>query len=232
MSLTLKNLNPKQILKDVVGLDNNVNDMLRSIEWDKKYQWRIKFVPWGNSIGNIALSALNIPPQFLSFFPVSDIDVDLATVTTHTQEYFMSNIKVPLGTQSRSIRMTFYDDVNATLRLWFENWMNVDILNCGLFTSCLYDSHKRQKGFGNVQPVRKIMVEKLNEEMTTLFFNFYDVFVEDSFSWNGSNDSAPQMYTVSFVIVKDYNFRPTVGLAAIDTGFSDLSQIVSKKIFK
>lgn len=231
MSLTLKNINPIERGKAALGFSAAVNELLRTIEWDKKYLWRIKFIPWGSSLTDVALGALNIPPMFLDGFPAIDIDVGKAVLNAWEKEVYMSGVKIPLNTSVREIKITFLDDVNGALEKWISDWINVDILNCGRFTSCLYDSHQRCQGFGKVQPLRKLMVERLNEQGNFAFANFYDVFPVGELSWNGAYTSESQSYSMGFVIVKDYSTKPTTGLAALDAGVSDITNLVSNSIF-
>lgn len=227
MSLTLKSINFLDVAKEAVNLGENTNDLLRSIDWDKKYLWKVKFLPALDSFAN----AFNIPPLFAGFFPVIDVDVDLATVQSHQVDYGVSTLKIPHRGGVKTLRLTVNDDINGSLYQWFRDWIDVDILNCGRFISCLNDEHSRVKGNGSVQPRRKILIERLNSEGNTIKTETYDIVIDETFSWNGSQASEAQMYTVSFYIVKDWNTRLSTGIAAIDAGFSDLSNLVSNSIF-
>lgn len=223
--MIFENLKIGSQLKEFAGINKETNDLIRSIEFDKKYLWRVKFLP------EISLNALNVPPYFIGFFPVQEITIDQAMLNSGEENFYLSALKFPKNTSPKSIKISFLDDDKASMNKWFTDWIELDILNCGRFISCIFDKHKRVKGFGNVQPLRKIMVEKLDVEGNPIYASMYDVVPASNFVWGGNQESALQSYDMELTIIKDYNTRPTTGLAAADAGIADITSKISKSIF-
>ena len=227
---TIKKLNP---VKSINGIDNIGNALkgglthLSSIEFSKKYLWRVRFWPYLSHI---------VPVDFVNDFPLVDFDLDEANLETYSREFFMSNYKIPLKSKEQMLKLTFYDNLDNALFEWFKDWINIDILNNGNFISCIDDSHARKgvwsngtPAIGNVEPVRKIIVDKLYEDLTVQSTQIFTIFPEGDLVFNGSSESGANVYSINFVIIDDgkktvggisQNIINTVGSNILDIGLS------------
>lgn len=197
MPFGLPNLEQK-ISKLIEG--NSGITAIREIEWDRKYLWLVQFIDAG------------LPEPFDGMFPASAVSFQLANLESDSFRFGQSELMLPVRAGSaKQISLTFYDDIDRTLSRWCTDWINLDILNNGQFVSCLKDSHKvvTEDSFGNsqrpVQPVKKLkisLVDGYRKELKETSWLF-DVYITGEIEWSGSQDSAPQEYTVNLVIVGD-----------------------------
>lgn len=223
---TIKKLNP---VKQVNISDNTFTrgiNHLSNLEVSKKYLWNIRFLP---NLTHI------VPIDFIESFPVIDFDLEEANLDTLSREIFMSTYKVPLRSKERTLKLTFFDNSYNAVFDWFKDWINVDILNNGDFISCINDNHARvglwSNGlpvYGSVEPTRKIIIEKLGNDQSSISTQVLTIFPEGDIVFNGSSESGLNVYTMNFVIVDDGMSTTKQGVSEnlIATGVSNITDSI------
>ena len=173
---------------------------VREIEFDRKYLWLIDF------------EDANLPEPFDSLFPASSFDGVFSSIESDTFRFGQNELALPTRAgQHTTINVTFYDDINRTLYKWITDWINVDLLNRGNFVSGLKDSHQvvgedgqpSTDSFGKkraVKPLRLMKVSLLDGYRKSTDTKGYYVYPTGEIQFGGSHDSAPQEYTVTFVV--------------------------------
>ena len=205
---------------------------IRAVEWDKNFLWTLDFVQGGNSIAP--------PKPFNAFFPASDITIGLANIQSDERDFGQTSFKFPKRTQALNVSITFYDDEKRTLQTWFQDWMNIDILNNGDFISGMDDSHAingslKTKGDdrSRVYPTREIRIVQLDAYRKSVIPYHYRVYPEGDFQFTGSQGSQGTQYTLDFVIVEDIAKKASskqgeAGLFGVT--FTDVKQLLGRFI--
>jgi len=168
-----------------LGLDEFGIGQLRSIEFGKKYLWDIRF----NTDDLPERINHNLPKKFQGFFPASDVEENRANLENFSFEVFMNSYQVPRKSQAKEITITFFDDIKNGLLQWFDDWINVHILNNGQFLSPLEDC------------VRLVDIRKLNNRREIQTRNSYWVIPQGPVTYAGTSSSEAQSYSLSFVVV-------------------------------
>lgn len=194
-------------MESVLGLDKSGIGQLRSVEYAKKYLWEVSF-------GGKGPDSLPPPAPFAEFFPAIDVDMDEATLNPYQYDQYMSQYEVPHTSEARSITITFNDNDDNALFRWISDWINIDILNHGHFISALLDDHRvvssrdpdspGTDSFGDVRgvmPLRKMKLSLLSPGRSKVLTRSFLVFPKGKLVFNGSQQSAAQTYTITFVIV-------------------------------
>jgi hypothetical protein len=170
---------------------------LRSVEWDKKYLWVVDF------------KGSYIPPApFDKFFPANSITAPFSYLESETLDLPQTTMHYPKRQHETDLQITFYDDEQRTLLRWLTDWQKLDILNYGNFVSGLGDSHQvvGSDSFGNgtrsVAPVRQVRFALIDAYRDEVLVKNYWVYPDGDISYLGGQESAAQMYTVNFKIVK------------------------------
>jgi hypothetical protein len=200
-------LRADKLLESTLGFDKSGIGQLRSVEYSKKYLWEVSFGGRGND-------ALPPPAPFADFFPAIDVDMDEAILDSYNYEQYMSTYEIPYKTQAKGINITFNDNEDNAIFKWMSDWINVDILNHGHFISAILDDHmivdKKNPNalgvdsFGNsraVKPLRKMSLSLLSSGRSKVLTRNFLVFPKGKLSFNGSQASAAQTYSMSFVVV-------------------------------
>lgn len=149
---------------------------MRNIEFGKSYLWDIRFP--------------DVPAPFNEWFPATEVEDDVASIESFEVEAFDTTIKVPQKTSSKSLRITFVDDVNLTLLKFFKSWMKNEILNenqTTRYTSTLEES------------VKRIIIQKLDAAKNPVSEITYWVYPEEQLTFSGDSESGSRIYTMSFV---------------------------------
>lgn len=149
-------------------------DQLRQIEWGKTYLWDLKFP--------------DAPTPFSEWFPATDVEENLLTLTGHTFEAFLSTYSVPKSTTEFDLKITFVDDINHTLSSWFTDWVNSGILNGGSHISTLEES------------VKIVYLAKLNLDKSPIKFSSYLVYPEGELYFVGNSESNLPTYNIELKI--------------------------------
>jgi hypothetical protein len=200
-------LRADKLLESTLGFDKSGIGQLRSVEYSKKYLWEVSFGGRGDD-------TLPPPAPFADFFPAIDLDMDEAILQEYGYEQYMSTYNVPHKTQAKEISLTFNDNDDNALFKWMSDWINIDILNHGHFISAILDDHiivdKKNPNavsvdsFGNsrkVKPLRKMSVSLLSSGRSKVLTRNFLVFPKGKLAFNGSQASAAQTYSMSFVVV-------------------------------
>ena len=155
--------------------------MLQNIEqvrgvgdWARAYLWDTQFP--------------DAPVPFNEWFPANDLEEQLAVIENHTMEFFQSTYEIPRASQARRITLTFYDNATHALENWFKDWIRNGIFNGGTAVTPLEGC------------VRDLRVRKLTPKKETLQLTTYSIFPTGDFSYRGSSDSAPLIFSLGFVI--------------------------------
>ena len=161
--------------------------MLRKVEWSKSYLWDVLLDGSNNG-------SPSPPAPFDDWFPAVDITENSANLDSHIQEAYMTILKFPLKSNTRSINLTFVDDINNTLYNYFKTWINRDILNLNsrnFHVSVLEDA------------ARIIHIQKLgaDRQLLTGQLTSYLVYPEGSLNFTGSSESTLHTYQVELVVV-------------------------------
>ncbi len=198
---SIKKISSITSVTDALNLLQGGVTLLSNMDFSKKYLWDIKFLD---------ILSHKLPSDFLKSFPIVDFDLEDAKLDTFSREFFMSTYKVPLKTSERTLKLTFYDNVNNDLFHWFKDWINIDILNNGNFISCINDRHSRKGTWSNgktvsgkVEPIRKITISKLANNLKPITTQTLVIFPEGELVYNGASESNVNIYTMNFVIVDD-----------------------------
>ncbi len=155
-------------------------DQLRAndLEWGRTYLWDCWFP--------------NAPAPFNQWFPATEVEEGIATLTPHEFEGYLGSFKVPKSTTDQGLRLTFADDVNCTLCEWISYWINEWIFNGVSGTKsrvrCLEDS------------VRQVHIMKLDLQRNPVKTSYYAVFPTGSVNFVGNSESGLPSYAVEFVI--------------------------------
>lgn len=189
---------------------------LRSIEWDKNFLWTIDFPDY------------TPPAPFDSFFPASEVSIPMGIIRDDIITFGQSEIRFPVGSQSRELSITFYDDEQRTLLRWMKDWMNLDILNNGQFLSALEDTHLtvevdsitgKKRPVKPVRTIRLSLLEAFRKEVVSYSFG---VFPTGEITYSGGQGSEATTYTMQFVIAEDLNRKAKVDSG--DGGFATIAK--------
>ena len=154
-------------------------ESLRSVEWSNPILWDFMFL---NTAGEYLA-------PFDEWFPSPDIEVDEASLESHTIQGAMRQYKIPIGFGLRTIKLTFFDDANHTLKNFFSVWINTEIGNEELFVSTLESA------------VKQCVVRKFSPDGTIIENSVYYVYPEGTLMWHGESDpKGPHTYVVTLII--------------------------------
>lgn len=198
---------------------------IRSVEFEKRFLWTVDFIGGGDSY--------SAPEPFDKLFPASNVDFNLATLTSHEFDQGQSVVKFPRRGGLKNMSVTFYDNEKRALLNWFRDWIELDILNNGEYMSGLLDSHALVTGsdsFGvarRVYPIRQIRVALLDSWKNEVQTLDYMVYPEQDLNWSGAQDSEASTYTINFAIVEDLGAkRPS----SAGFSFQDVKSLIGRFI--
>lgn len=153
-------------------------EQMRSVDWATGIYWDIRFV--------------NAPAPFDQWFPAVDVEENIATLSNHTYEFYMSSFEFPLTSAIFDLQITFIDDVKHTVHEWIADWINNQILNNdkanGPYLSSLRES------------VQHVEVVRLDADKKVLRSSAYWVTPEGSLNWQGASAPDPSTNTMRFPI--------------------------------
>lgn len=177
--------NLTKLVDNALGLNDVGIGRLRSTEWAKKYLWELKFV---NAISNDQVQNPTPNSPFDEWFPAIDIEENVANLETLTKDVYGTNFSIPLKGSLKTMKITFLDDINHTVFNFMRNWINVEILNNGLYTSTLEKS------------IKAVQVNQLNNARGMVESTTYAIFPQGSLTRVGSSSSDGQAYSMDFTI--------------------------------
>lgn len=200
-----------KLVESTLGLDKTGIGQLRSVDYAKKYLWEVSFAGAGDE-------TLAPPAPFSDFFPAVDITFDEAALEVYGFEQYMGTYEIPLKTNVRDLSLTFNDSSDNTLFKWLSDWINIDIQNHGHFMSAVQDDHfivsnkdpnaQGTDSFGitrRVVPLRKMRLKLLSPGKSAVLTRTLLVFPKGKLQYNGTQQSAAQMYSMNFSIVDILN---------------------------
>jgi hypothetical protein len=184
---------------------------LRSVEWDKKYLWTVDFN-----------GTYRPPAPFDKFFPANTVVAPFSFLESATLDLPNNTMHYPKREQQHDIQITFYDNDQRALLRWMTDWQRLDILNYGNFISGLGDTHTvvGADSFGvsnrQVWPVRPVQIGLIDANHDQVLIKNYQVYPDGEITYNGSQESGPQTFTVNFKVVKmDLANKPTQSGSAL-----------------
>lgn len=201
-----------KVIEDTLGtvFGKDGISAFRNIDFAKSYLWSVRF----EEAGSPNSPAVIIPAPFNDFFPAETVAVPPHQITEYQFNQYLSQYSVPQGMGLRTIAVSFYDDDNATLFKWFEDWVVLDILNKGYFVSAILDNHYcvgsskddiGKDSFGNirqVKPIRTMTLKLENAGRDTVMRKTYRVFPRTSPAYEGNSaNSTATIFRVELVIV-------------------------------
>ncbi len=152
----------------------NSIDQLRTVEWGRSYLWDIRFP--------------DAPAPFNNWFPAVDVEENTATLNSQEFNAAWTTFRIPYNTSSFDLRITFMDDVNHTLRLWIEKWINEEILSGG-------------KGTKPIAEITKpVEITKLSLDKEVIDLKRYLVYPEGGIYFTGNSNADALVYSVTFII--------------------------------
>ena len=194
---------------------NNI-DQITSIEWGKTHYWDVLFT------SGIPYNTLESPPSpFNTWFPATEVEENLATLTPQPIETYLSSTSVPLRTTEQNISLTFFDDDNHTLSQWLTNWVNNEILSGGHSIAPIKDIVRmlvvvKYKIVNGLKiPLGSISQSAILNPLDASLYgiNAYYVFPDLTFNFNGNSDAGVPSYTVNFLVAGKSNLSaiPDIG---------------------
>jgi len=150
-------------------------EQIRGIQWGQKHLWDVRIQ--------------GVPTPFDTWFPAVDISIPTATIESHMVDTPMSRARFAKSTSDHEISLSFYDDDKGTLYDFFDNWINVEILNNGDYISLLSEYAKQ------------VDVQKLSIDRKPIKRMSYFVYPEGTLTFMGDSSSEGNLYSVTLVIV-------------------------------
>ena len=190
-------------------------DILRNTDWQTQYLWTVDFIEFGP------------PAPFDAYFPASDVSFPMGIVEEGNLLTGQSDFYFPVGTKSKELSVTFYDDNSNTMLNYFKDWMELDIGNDRKFTSGLLDKHAVVRARtcvisdgGLVHPTRTIKISLLGRYKKSIQTHTYRVFPIGQFDFAGTQASEAKTYTMQFRIVHDMDAK----VAKTSASFEDIAK--------
>lgn len=166
------------------SLASPTHEQVRSVEWSSKFLW------------DVLLDGA--PAPFSSWFPATDVQEELAKLSSYSFDAHITKGKIPQATDVKTVQLTYVDDAKNTLSSFIANWINNTILNGGKSVSALLDS------------VKSLQVTKLNRQRVQLTAVTYYVYPEGTVAYEGNGTSDALTYTTTFVIAGSNGGSTTV----------------------
>ena len=195
-------------------------DVLRNTDWQTQYLWLADFITNGPTA------------PFDKFFPASDVTFPMAIVEEASLLTGQSDFYFPIGTKTKDISVTFYDDNKNTMLNYFRDWMEIDIGNGKQFVSGLKDNHKLAKGLARtcviqgdntrVHPTRVLQITLLDRYKKKVQTHTYRVFPVGQLDFSGSQASEAKTYTMQFKVVHDASAKSAKSAFSIEDIGKDL----------
>lgn len=159
-------------------------DQIRGIEWSRNYLWDIQFP--------------DAPAPFNSWFPATDVSVEMGNLETEKFNIFISDFSIPIRRKERTLSITFVDDVNHTLIDWITLWFDSIVLPGVLPGSGVLPLELA---------VKPVYIARLDSRRNYVkvgsldYIDKYSVYPTDSIKFSGgSGESKVNSYEVEFVI--------------------------------
>lgn len=172
----------------------HMTDMHR-VNFGHKFLWDVKFID------------PPIPPPFDTWFPASQVKLDLFKLNSTQIKSNIGMITLPSGKSvgDNSFELTFYDDENGTIEEWMEDWVqqvmfakeNGNYSVTGTLDQCcrIVQLVRTTKDIKN-NPTRIITstANKHRWERTIA------VFPDGELSFIGESDAGFHVYTINFIV--------------------------------
>lgn len=155
-------------------------ESLRSVDWSKTYLWDMHFIG-GNGWGSPAY-------PFDSWFPATEVDELVGSIITHDFAPPLRPFSIPGSSNLKRLKISFIDDVYCTLEKYFEEWMDVQILNNGLGVSPVEDC------------LRDVIIYRLGSNHKPVHGYIYSIFPAGELPFNGRSTSNLNEYSLDFVV--------------------------------
>ncbi len=150
-------------------------DQLRTIQWSKSWKWDVKF-PDG-------------PNNFKEWFPATNVEETVFSLTTYTAG--LPYLEVPKDKELSTLSLTFIDSIQLDVEDWLDHWINVEILNEGLYLSPLKSITK------------EIRIAKLDNLDNIVHEYGYLVYPKGVYNFSGNSESSTHSSQIEFVIASD-----------------------------
>lgn len=154
---------------------------LNAINWSRSYKWKVTLD--------------DVPPPFdrggIIGLPVIDVTDPIGYGNTYDMEHSVSWLRVPRDRGRYEIVMNLFDDDNATVETFFENWFN-DIYDVTNGVACV------------TQAVKQIDITRLNSQDQVVVSRSYLVYPYQPLrGYNKQDDSGPRRYDITFIVVSN-----------------------------
>lgn len=93
----------------------NLTSLVENVQWGQSWYWDIRFD--------------TAPAPFNEWFPAYEVDRSFASVNSFDFQGGNGAFKVPSGFGMRDVQLSFYDNDQATLETWLDEWVNGQIHN-------------------------------------------------------------------------------------------------------
>lgn len=154
---------------------------VHNIQWGKSYLWEIQVDE--NEIEPV------LPGNFSEWIPAVTVEAGISSLESHTQSFYNTSIKIPLGTSPNQISITFIDDINGSVHDWLSKWHTTTILNDGVCVSTISECTKI------------LHVRKLDEAREILSEKSYTVYPEGVVNMTGDSESGNVQVSALFISV-------------------------------
>jgi len=158
----------------------NLEQMRSGIEFSKSWLWDIQFKP-----GPVATE---LPANFQSWFPATNVEENLTTLETHDFKGGFSTLSIPKGTTLFDLKITFIDDIFLSIQKWVDNWVNIEILGGGEHIACLESS------------VKIVNIAKYTGTNELVSLHSYYVFPKGALFYSGNSENNFHSSELEFVI--------------------------------
>lgn len=174
-------------------------EALKMINWSRAYKWYVELegAPHPFDSSGIGL-------------PVIEVQDPIAFGNTHDIEQSVSWLRVPRDRGRFEITMSMYDDENATIERFFEDWFD-----------SIYDVNNGVEYVTNA--MKLLTIYKLTGQNEVIFFRQYYVYpYQPMKGYNKQDDSGPRRYDVTFVVVSQ--------LGRTDSNRTNVQSFIQQKI--
>lgn len=164
-----------------------LQDQIRGIEWSRNTLWEVRFP--------------SAPSPFNTWFPATDIEIEMGNLDTESFSFFMSSYSIPLRRKERTISLTFVDNAEHILLDWITAWFNSIVV-----------PDRRLRGFKQSgvrtlsESIKQIDITRLTSRQRAInvgvsYIDSYNVFPSGSIKFiGGSGESKVNSYSVDFII--------------------------------
>ena len=147
---------------------------LRSVEWGNSLLWDI-IIP--------DLSGTN-------WIPAYEVVEERGTIISHSFDIAGTQVQVPIGSNVRTIKVSFYDTADHKIFSFLDDWYNL-VLNDGKFVAVLDSATKQLK-----VSRKEIRGRQVIDSSTQTYW----VYPDGPLEYRGDSDPKVPVYDVTFVV--------------------------------